>query len=93
MQQKIIALVSAAIEEINAMRAAEQRISTAPETLLAGEGGVLDSLWIANLIVTIELQVEAQFNRRLDLIEWVLEKSTERLSIGDLIQLICERVE
>lgn len=93
MNSQIIALVSEAIQEINEMRDPNQQIPTAPETLLAGEGGMLDSLGIASLIVAVEQRVEAVLHRELNVIEWVLNRSTERLTIGDLIQMIGERIK
>lgn len=93
MTSPIIALVSEAIQEVNEMRDPNQQIPTAPETLLSGEGGVLDSLGIASLIVAVEQRAEALLHRELNLIEWVLDRNTERLTIGDLIQMITERVK
>lgn len=47
-------VIYGAIREINAQMPPDQRLAAAPDTILVGEGGVLDSLGLINLLVLVE---------------------------------------
>ncbi len=51
-------LIREAIEDFNAQAPGASPISLEPGTVLFGEGGVLDSISLVNLIVTLEAFVE-----------------------------------
>jgi len=53
--------VVAAVEELNALRAADAQLSTDGDSALLGEGGQLDSLGFVNLAVALDTQLEREF--------------------------------
>ena len=57
-EQKALEAVYAALDELNRQRAADKRLSKSPDTPLAGQGGLLDSLGLVTFVVALEQQVE-----------------------------------
>ena len=57
-QARIFEWLYAAVDEVNRQLRKAQRIDKSPDTLLTGEGGVLDSLGMLNLLVAIERRIE-----------------------------------
>lgn len=65
--EKITQSVFSAIDDVNQSLPPEQRIEKAPDTVLFGHGGKLDSLGLVNLIVAIEQEIEASFGTTITL--------------------------
>lgn len=63
----VLALVYAAIAETNLQLPKQQRIDPSRDTTLFGDGGSVDSLVLANLIVVTEQKLEERFGFRIDL--------------------------
>jgi hypothetical protein len=53
-------VIYTSIREINAQLPTEQRLACTPDTVLVGEGGVLDSLGLINLLILVEEGVSAR---------------------------------
>jgi acyl carrier protein len=60
---KLFDSVYKAIEEFNQLQEPDRKLQMAPETVLLGANGVLDSLGLVNLLVTVEQQVSTDFGR------------------------------
>lgn len=63
----VLNLVHAAVAETNLQLPREQRIELSWDTALFGDGGRLDSLALANLIIVTEHKLEQHFGFRIDL--------------------------
>lgn len=59
-QARVFEWLYAAVDEVNQQLRKAQRIDKSPGTLLTGEGGLLDSLGMLNLLVAIERRLEQQ---------------------------------
>ena len=63
----VLTLLYAAIAETNLQLPKEHRIVPSKDTALFGDGGNLDSLVLANLIVVTEQKIEERFGLKVDL--------------------------
>ncbi len=84
-------LIREAIDEMNAARTARPAIPTMPETVLVGDGGVLDSLGFVTLAVTVEKKIEHAFCAQISVVEIVVA-GDERWTIGALADAIAREV-
>lgn len=66
---EILDCIYEAIRELNGQLPPEERLTTAPETVLQGEGAALDSLALINFLVLLEDGVEARLGRRVVLLD------------------------
>ncbi|MBU1012557.1 MAG: hypothetical protein KKG99_06100 [Bacteroidetes bacterium] len=62
MKDKIVELIYKTIDEINEHRGSEEQISKTENTKFLGQNGVLDSLGLINLIVSLEQSVNDELN-------------------------------
>lgn len=78
------------IREFNRQQPPNQQIGFEPESVLLGDGGVLDSLGVINLIVAIEQNLRTSMGAQVDLLsEAVGDSGAEKLaSIGALAREI-----
>jgi len=53
-RSRVLALLYAAIDEVNSGLAAEKQLAKSPQEALFGAGGRLDSLGLVNLVVALE---------------------------------------
>jgi hypothetical protein len=60
-------LLTQVITGMNDMLPADEQLPAGPDVVLMGEGGVLDSLGIANFLVALEEAMEERFGRALSL--------------------------
>jgi acyl carrier protein len=67
MENAVQNAIYAAIEEMNLQRPPDQHLSTSPETILAGDGG-LDSLGLVNFVVLLEEKMPAITGKDISLI-------------------------
>jgi acyl carrier protein len=56
-KQRIVQLIYAVIDDINASRPADKHVEKSPSTMLYGSQSVLDSLGLVNLIVGVEQKI------------------------------------
>lgn len=74
-------LVLNVLRRMNEDLPASERLPERPDTVLMGEGGLLDSLGIANFIVAIEEGVEQEFGRAVALSDQDLSTLFEEPSV------------
>ena len=67
--------VANAIADVNSLRPVDEQVPTGPDTVLAGEGGVLDSLGLVNFAVALETLVEQEFGATPGLVAEILGAS------------------
>ncbi len=65
--QDIERTILAVLDRMNEFLPSSERVQYAPETILMGDGGTLDSLGIANFIVAMEEAFEDQHHRSVSL--------------------------
>ena len=65
----ILAVIYDTIREFNGQLPPRQRLACAPETVLVGDGGVLDSLGLINLLVLLEEALSAHVGTRIVLLD------------------------
>lgn len=82
------------IDSINEQLPLEHRISKDLGTLLLGEGSVLDSLSLINLMVEIEEIVSIKTGKRLAILEGALmrDEGGQFFTVEDLAKWIVERI-
>ena len=59
--EKILAAIYAALDEVNMLLPINARIEKSENTLLIGNDGVFDSLQLMNFIIELEQQIELNF--------------------------------
>jgi hypothetical protein len=87
---EILALVYGCIDDINDLRTPDEAIEKRPDVLLAGEGGCLDSLALAMLILNLERRASSLSDKEISLLDGrELEDSLARFStpsaLADLV--------
>jgi len=60
--KKILKLIYYAIDEINILLSKKQQLTKSTKTILFGKDGKLDSLGLVNLLVSIEQNIEDEFD-------------------------------
>ena len=66
---EILALVYGCIDDINDLRHPEEIIEKRPDVLLAGEGGCLNSLALAMLILNVERRASSLSGKEISLLD------------------------
>ncbi len=91
---EILALVYGCIDDINELRTPDEIIEKRPDVLLAGEGGCLDSLALAMLILNLERRVASLSGKEISLLDGTeLEDNLARFSTpATLADLVGEAV-
>jgi hypothetical protein len=87
-------LTLSVLERLNADLPAAERIPVEPGTILMGEGGLLDSLAIANFIVGMEDGLEEAFGRSVPLSDQDLADLFEEASVTaqGFAAFVCNRM-
>lgn len=67
-KQVALEIIYAAIDVINDMRPENEQLPKSPDLVLAGEGGVLDSLALVTLTLAVERKVSAIVGREVNLV-------------------------
>lgn len=85
-KENVLELIYDSLEEINASRSSELKIALQPDTRLLGEGGLLDSLDVVELIVKLEEQLTLRLNRHVMLLDEQLlsEENSPLCSVASL---------
>ncbi|MFQ6118805.1 MAG: hypothetical protein ACE5KE_02845 [Methanosarcinales archaeon] len=89
-RKKIIKLVFSAIDEINQLCPAEERIKLSTDEILYDTKGRLDSLGLINLIVCLEEKIEDEYGVTISLADERImdEKSNPFRTIESLVDYI-----
>jgi len=89
-----LAVVYQAIDTVNGQRPADQKLPKSPDLVLVGDGGVLDSLGLVTLVLTIERKLEEAAGVEVDLIglEALNVEASELQTPGSIAQLIVDEV-
>jgi|HubBroStandDraft_6_1064221.scaffolds.fasta_scaffold04049_8 acyl carrier protein len=64
---RVVSMIYSALSQLNLQLPKSESIVKSPSTVLFGDGGRLDSLALANLIVIVEAKLEAAFGFQFDL--------------------------
>lgn len=90
----VTSVVFAAIDEINETSDPAEQISKNVHTILFGKDGVLDSIGLVNLIVTLEHKIETQLGRSVVLADEkaMSRKTSPFRTIALLIDYITESI-
>lgn len=91
-RDKIIQAIHRAVDEINSALPVDQRLESAPETVLVGPEATLDSLGLINLIVATEQQIADLFGCSLDLTTAALLNPEEQLTTLDRLAQTIDRL-
>jgi len=85
--------VYACIDQVNRMLPHEARLAKDPSTVLVGEGGVLDSLALINLLVNLEEALRSRLGLECAVLDEALLSDLEGpyRSVGQLAAWIAER--
>ena len=68
-QPEVLALIYGCIDDINELRLPDEVIDKRPDVILAGEGGCLDSLALAMLILNVERQASRISGKEISLLD------------------------
>jgi acyl carrier protein len=67
LMDRVVSVTYSALSELNLQLPKNERVEKSPSTVLFGDGGRLDSLALANLIVILEAKLETAFGFQFDL--------------------------
>jgi len=92
---EVMDLVLKAVTKVNELLPPDRQIPTAPETVLVGAGGHLDSMDTVNLIVALDAELTRRFGAALSITEdMTLFGDTHPLaSIASLAAYLAEELE
>jgi len=87
---EITAVVTHCIDELNKQLPAAGRLTTTPDTLLVGDGGVLDSLGLITLFVSIEQELATKHAITCPLLDTLMSETdgNPMETIGSLVHWI-----
>jgi hypothetical protein len=68
MMANALDLIFEVIDEVNGQLPPDSRLEKAPETVVVGEGGVLDSLGVTNFLITLEEKVSTASGQSISLL-------------------------
>ena len=88
-------LVYSAISRVNDIRLPDEQIPEAPDTVLVGDEGLLDSLAITTLILALEDDIRAAYDRDVPLMQYSEEEDwlTYFRTPQTIAALIAEKVK
>ncbi len=91
--KEIAATIGQCIEQLNRQLPAAGQLASGPDAILAGEGGVLDSLGLITLLVSIEQELNSNLGIVCPLLDtFVADTSHPALaSVGNLVSWIADR--
>ena len=88
-----LAAIYDAIDLVNDLRRADDQLAKTPGEGLAGEGGRLDSLALATLVLAIERRIEDDCGREISLLDEAADGGFARFATpATLAQLIVEKL-
>jgi D-alanine--poly(phosphoribitol) ligase subunit 2 len=86
-------IVYKCIEELNHQLPAELKLQSSLDTILIGEGGVLDSLGLITLVVSLEeAMVEVGIHTALLEEEFLVDSEGPLRTVGSLVDLIISKI-
>ena len=90
METQIREAVFAAVARLNEMRDADSRLEAAPDTVIAGPNGQLDSMGLINLLLFTEEEIARTLGRQVDVMSTVGERaaSSASFTLNELAELI-----
>ena len=93
-EDKVRAIVHAAVDEVNAQQPDATVVGKTPETVLFGLRGCLDSLGLVNLIVAVESAVGEHLGVSVTLADEkaMSQKHSPFRTVGSLIEYVSQRV-
>ena len=68
-KEQVINSIYRAVDEVNRQSPSHAQLSKEPTTILLGDGGVLDSLGLINLIVCIEEKIMSEMGTQVILLD------------------------
>ena len=82
------------IEELNRQLPAELKLKNSLDTILVGEGGILDSLGLITLVVSLEEAMEeVGVHTALLEEEFLVDSEGPLRTVGSLVDLIVSKIE
>jgi hypothetical protein len=92
LDNKIQNAVFTAVARLNEMRDSESRLNAAPETVIAGPDGQLDSMGLINLLLFAEEEVTRALGCPVDVVGIVAERaaSSASFTLSELAELIAK---
>ena len=95
METVIQTAVFKAIERLNEMRDADNYLATAPDTVIAGPAGQLDSMGLINLLLFTEEELSQVLKQPVDIMNTIGEQaaSSAAFTLRELTELIRQSVD
>lgn len=93
-QSRVRGCIGRAITELNAIRAADEQISTDDAQVLVGDAGALDSLAFVNLAVSLDTALAAEFGEGTSVMAELLAAPdpSDFASVGQLVSFVSTRI-
>ena len=93
-KEEILAVIYECIDEVNRMLPANTKLTTTVETVLAGDGGILDSLSLINLLVSLEEKLKLKFSINCFLLDesLLIDPNGPYRSVSHLSEWIISRI-
>ena len=94
MLERLSRAVFSAIDQVNQARPPAQRVEKSVESVLLGEGAVLDSLGLVNLVVAVEEAVEEEFGMSVNVADEHarIQASSPLATVRSLVAYIASQV-
>ena len=89
---KITELIFAAMRESNATAKPGRVLEISATTVLVGDTGKLDSLGFANLVASIEENIERGFHTAISVMDIILSADGKEWTVADLVGRVAEQL-
>ena len=89
-EDEALSLIYEAVDEINEHLTPAARLCKSRDTVILGDGGVLDSLTVVNLLATIEDKLVAGWELRISLLSLISDEDAvvELRTVGSILNAI-----
>jgi len=92
--KEVLAVIYECIDEVNRMLPTNSKLTKTVETVLAGDGGILDSLSLINLLVSLEEALKLKFSIECFLLDesLLIDPNGPYQSVSHLSEWITSRI-
>lgn len=86
----VLSALLVAIDEVNLQLPADRRLTKAPDTILLGAGGKLDSLGYVNFVIAAEVALEGMLGEPVNLADAILSQPNGKApkTVGELADFV-----
>lgn len=91
--QMVWEVIKSVVSEINKMLPKNQLITPEPETVIVGNGSLIDSLALLNFLILIEDNISNRIGKNISLVEHLINEGCAIQNLGNLATFIDQEIK